>query len=123
MKILYVEDDPGCAFVMKTLLRRLDIELQIAGSVDTGAQLVWDWNPDLILMDVNLPDGNGYDLTRSLRAGGSSAPVVVVTANVLAGEDLRAREAGCDGFIAKPFTQAEIIEVVERWRNGKNSAR
>jgi two-component system cell cycle response regulator len=77
--------------------------------------------PQLILMDVQLPDGNGYDLTRELRADRRTRDIIVValTAQALVGEAANARAAGCDGFISKPIDTARFPAEVRSYLDAK----
>jgi CheY-like chemotaxis protein len=68
----------------------------------------------VVLLDVRLPDGNGLDLLREIRADGGSMHVVVMSASVLASERGEAIRAGCDAFVGKPYTAAQLTDVLGR---------
>jgi CheY-like chemotaxis protein len=123
-KILLVEDEDLNRTLVKAVLARAQIEAvrdaQVldAGSLAMARRQLTDEDVDLVLLDMNLPDGNGLSLARELAAGdgipaGHRRPVVVaVTASVLPQDRAAALEAGCDGFLDKPYAAAELVAVV-----------
>ena len=72
--------------------------------------------PDIILMDVQLPKMDGYEATRRIRANPAlqHIPIVAVTSFALSGDDVKALEAGCDDYVAKPFKPRDLLEKVEQ---------
>jgi two-component system KDP operon response regulator KdpE len=120
--ILLVEDEELNRTLVKAVLARAQIEAvrdaQIldASSLATARSQLAGADVDLILLDMNLPDGNGLTLARELAAGKITTrgrPVVVaVTASVLPQDRAAALEAGCDGFLDKPYAAAELVAVV-----------
>jgi two-component system, cell cycle response regulator DivK len=105
MKILYIEDNPSNRLLVKRVLVVEGYEVLEAADGAAGLALAQREHPDLILMDMNLPDVDGYDLTRRIRALPelSAIPVVAMTANVMHGDRERTLEAGCVGYIPKPI--------------------
>jgi two-component system KDP operon response regulator KdpE len=121
--ILLVEDEELNRTLVKAVLSRAQIssvrEAKIldAGSIAIARERLGTSEIDLILLDMNLPDGNGLTLARELATGGMPSgrakPVVVaVTASVLPQDRAAALDAGCDGFLDKPYAAAELIAVV-----------
>jgi len=121
--ILLVEDEALNRTLVKAVLSRAEIaavrqaEILDASTLATARRQLADEEVDLILLDMNLPDGNGLTLARELAAGGMPAgrakPVVVaVTASVLPQDRAAAMEAGCDGFLDKPYAAADLVAVV-----------
>jgi two-component system KDP operon response regulator KdpE len=121
-KILLVEDEVLNRTLVKAVLARAQVaavrEAEVLDAPSLAAareRLVVD-QVDLILLDMNLPDGNGLTLARELAGGlggGQRKPVVVaVTASVLPQDRAAALEAGCDGFLDKPYAAAELVAVV-----------
>jgi two-component system cell cycle response regulator DivK len=104
-KVLYIEDNVE----NRTLVKRvLEVEGYVVLEADDGIQglrIVREEAPDLILMDINLPEVDGYEITIRLRQmeGLNNIPIVALTANVLKGDRERSLDAGCDGYIQKPI--------------------
>jgi two-component system KDP operon response regulator KdpE len=121
--ILLVEDEELNRTLVKAVLSRAQLGLVRdaiildASTIATARTQLGAGHVDLVLLDMNLPDGNGLTLARELAAGslpmGDVKPVVVaVTASVLPQDRAAALEAGCDGFLDKPYAAAELIAVV-----------
>ena len=121
--ILLVEDEDMNRTLVKAVLGRAqveavrDAEVLDAGSLATAREHLSSAEVDLVLLDMNLPDGNGLTLARELASGGLPAgrrrPVVVaVTASVLPADRAAAIEAGCDAFLDKPYAAADLVAVV-----------
>ncbi len=94
--------------------------------VDTGnaieaLELIKSQNPDLILMDISMPDMDGYTLTSRIRAsqGFENIPIVALTANVMRGDREKSLEAGCDGYIQKPVDIDLLPQQIERYMRKK----
>jgi two-component system KDP operon response regulator KdpE len=124
-KILLVEDEELNRTLVKAVLARADVEAVREAAVVDASSLaaarakLGAEDVDLILLDMNLPDGNGLSLARELAAGemldGRRKPAVVaVTASVLPEDRAAAIEAGCDGFLDKPYAAAELVATVAR---------
>lgn len=103
--ILYIEDNPENRLLVRRVL--LAEGYDIVEAENAGKALKWleDNRPDLILMDINMPDLDGYTLTARVRAmpGFERVPIVALTANVMRGDREKSLEAGCDGYIQKPI--------------------
>ena len=104
-RILYIEDNVE----NRTLVKRVPeaenyVVLEADNGVD-GLRIAREKAPDLILIDINLPEVDGYEVTTRLRQmeGLNNVPIVALTANVLKGDRERSLEAGCDGYIQKPI--------------------
>lgn len=114
-RILLVEDHPANILLFSTLLKGAGYLINTASSLcEARHTLQKDAVPDLILMDIGLPDGNGLDLVRELRAGTLHArtPVIAVTAYAMSSEQAAARAAGCDEVITKPVERTRLLEGV-----------
>jgi CheY-like chemotaxis protein len=117
-KILYVEDDyHNFLLVQRTLSVMPQVTVINAPEAETGLEMARTENPDLILVDVQLPGMNGIDMTRELKADARIAhiPVVALTANVMKGERERALDAGCADFVAKPFSLRPFRQLVAKY--------
>lgn len=104
-KILYIEDNFENRLLVKRVLMVEGHTVLEACDGPQGLQVVRDQTPDLILVDINLPDMDGYEVTARMREMSAlhHVPIVALTANVLRGDRERSLEAGCDGYIQKPL--------------------
>src|SRR5262245_56605702 len=102
---------------MRDLLRTAGYELIEALDGQEGVQLAQSERPDLILMDIQLPIIDGYEATRRIKAIAElkSTPIIAVTSYALSGDEAKARAAGCDGYVAKPFSPRELLAMVRRY--------
>lgn len=124
-KILLVEDEELNRTLVKAVLARADVaavrEAAVidAFSLASAREKLGTTDVDLVLLDMNLPDGNGLTLARELAAdslseGRRRPAVVAVTASVLPADRAAAIEAGCDGFLDKPYAAADLVATVAR---------
>jgi two-component system cell cycle response regulator DivK len=116
-KILYIEDNPQNIRLVRKMLGIGGYEMLEATNGEDGLQMVCDHMPDLILMDINLPDIDGMEVTARLKATPDLAhiPVVALTANTMHGDRERFTLGGCDGYLAKPITKKELLLVVAQF--------
>ncbi len=103
--VLLVEDNEVNAELARALLARGGFEVLHAATAAAAYSMARDAQPDLILMDLQLPDGEGLSVVSRLRADPDiEQPVIIaLTAYAMAGDEAKTREAGCDGYITKPF--------------------
>ena len=115
--ILYIEDHPDNMMLVRRILQPNRFNLIEAKSGFQGLEIAESQNIDLILLDINLPDIDGYEITRRLRSSTKNTlahiPIIVVTANAMKGDSQRARDAGCDVYMSKPINIQELLEKVE----------
>jgi two-component system cell cycle response regulator DivK len=113
-RVLVVEDNPINMELITALLEGEGCEAIAAETAPDGLCVAAAAQPDLILMDVQLPVMTGYEATRRLKADPRTAqiPVVAVTAHAMRGEEARAREAGCDAYLTKPVDLQRFREVL-----------
>jgi two-component system cell cycle response regulator DivK len=104
-RILYIEDNPDNRMLVKRVLEAEGYQLLEAANAQDGLQQVLAQAPDLILMDINLPEIDGYTTTARIKAtpGLAGVKIVAVTANVMKGDREKTLAAGCDGYITKPI--------------------
>ncbi len=116
-KILYIEDNPGNRTLVQRILLVEDYDVFEAEDGPTGIEIALREKPDLILMDMNLPDIDGYELTRRMRAIPELAhiPIIAMTANVMQGDREKTLAAGCSGYIPKPIDVDELPNQVARF--------
>lgn len=103
------------AELARTLLERADFQVHVATTAREALQLTAELEPDLILMDLHLPDGDGLSVVRSLRTRGESAvtPIIALTAYAMLGDEAKAIAAGCDGYIPKPIDTRSFTSRVK----------
>ena len=114
--VLLVEDNEDNRFIYATALRHVGYEVIEAVSGTQGINQARTRGPDLILMDISIPDVDGWEATIVLKADPLTRhiPIIAVTAHVLPGDERRSMEAGCDGYLAKPVSPATLIAEVDR---------
>lgn len=122
--VLLVEDNEDNRFIYATALRYTGYEVIEAVSGTQGIDQARTHKPDIILMDISIPDVDGWEATIVLKADPLTRdiPIIAVTAHVLPGDERRSMEAGCDGYLAKPVSPATLIAEVDR-RLGRTGAR
>lgn len=115
--ILYIEDNPDNTTLVRRALEARGYKLLDAPNGVKGVSLAETQEIQLILLDINLPDIDGYEVARRLRASSkrslASIPIIAVTANALKGDAQRALEAGCDVYMSKPINIRELWARVE----------
>jgi two-component system repressor protein LuxO len=107
-RVLVVEDTPTQAELARALLVGLGHEVRLAAAAGPALQVAREWQPDAILLDVELPDYNGFELMRQLKAEGIEAEVVVITANASINTAVEAMRGGAVDFIVKPYAKARL---------------
>jgi two-component system cell cycle response regulator DivK len=114
-RILYIEDDPGNRMLVRRILEAEGYSITEATDGPAGLEIAAQMQPDLILLDINLPEMDGYDLAQRFRdtPGLQQVPILAVTANVMKGDRERTLEAGCDGYIQKPIDVDQLPEQVK----------
>jgi two-component system cell cycle response regulator DivK len=104
-RILYIEDNPENRLLMRRVLTAEGYVIEEAFDGNSGLQTAAESPPDLILIDINLPELDGYEVTARLKQLPNLAdvPIIAVTANVMKGDREKTLAAGCDGYIQKPI--------------------
>ena len=104
-RILYIEDNPENRLLMRRVLMAEGYVVEEAVDGNSGLQKAAESPPDLILMDINLPEIDGYEVTARLKQlpNMTGVPIIAVTANVMKGDREKTLAAGCDGYIQKPI--------------------
>ncbi len=115
--IMHVEDNEYNRKIVRDLLSKNNYELVEAQNGEAALDALARQHPDLILMDVQLPKLSGLEVTRMIKADPTLAhiPVIAITSFALSGDDRLALEAGCDGYIAKPFRPRDLLEIIRRF--------
>jgi two-component system response regulator RegX3 len=106
--VLLVEDEPSITEPLAEALGREGFDTQIAGTVAESLELASRVDPDLVLLDVMLPDGSGYDVCRELRQR-SQVPIIMLTARGEEADRIVGLELGADDYVVKPFSAREVV--------------
>jgi two-component system, cell cycle response regulator DivK len=116
-RILVVEDTEDNRKIIRDLLSSVGYELIEAVDGAEGVALAQSARPDLILMDIQLPVLDGYEATRRIRAIPELAvvPIIAVTSYALSGDEAKTRAAGCDGYVAKPFSPRQLLAKIREF--------
>jgi two-component system, cell cycle response regulator DivK len=122
-KILYIEDNPHNMRLVRKMLHIDNYDVIEALSGQDGIAKAHDELPDLILLDINLPDLDGIEVCSRLRASEKVAwiPIIALTANAMHGDRERFLESGMDGYLAKPITRNELLNTVRHYLTNTNS--
>ena len=116
-RILVIEDHEENRRIMHDLLTSAGYEIIEAVTGEEGVTFAETHRPDLILMDIQLPGLDGYEATRRIKANPAlqQIPIIAVTSYALSGDDVKAREAGCDGYVTKPFSPRTLLAKIREY--------
>lgn len=114
--LLIVDDNAQNLKLARVVLEEAGFEVHTAGDADQAVAVLARIAPALILMDLQMPRVDGFELTRRLKADPQRAriPIVALTANAMTGDEVKAYAAGCDGYITKPIDVLELPKTVAR---------
>ena len=114
MKILYVEDNDDNVYMLRNRLARAGFTVVIATNGVQGVAMAASEHPDLIIMDLTLPDMDGWEATQRIKADPATThiPIVALTANAMAGDREKAIAAGCDDFDTKPVELPRLLDKI-----------
>ena len=117
--ILYIEDNLDNRILVRRILQSEGYQVIEAENAGRAMQVLGDYHPDLILMDINLPEVDGYSLTHHLKTHPEyqSVPIIALTANVMRGDRELTLQAGCDGYIQKPIDVDRISDQIGHFVN------
>lgn len=118
--ILIVEDEPRNLTLLRDLLQVSGYSTIEATDGEKGVELAKASKPDLILMDIQMPKMDGLEATRMLKADAttSNIPVLALSSYAMKGDEERILEAGCDGYLAKPFDIQKLLKMVAEYLSG-----
>jgi len=113
-RILIVEDTEDNRRILRDLLSNAGFEIFEAHDGQAAVTAAEEFKPDLILMDIQLPILDGYEAIRHIKANSAAhaPPIIAVTSYALSGDEEKAWGAGCDGYIAKPFSPRQILAKI-----------
>jgi two-component system cell cycle response regulator DivK len=115
--VLIIEDHEDNRRIIRDLLTSAGYEIIEATSAGEGVTVAETYRPGLILMDIQLPDFDGYEATRRIKANPSLChiPVIAVTSYALSGDEVKALEAGCDAYVTKPFSPRALLTKIREY--------
>ena len=116
-RILIVEDQEDNRRILRDLLSNAGFELLEATTGEEGVRLAEINRPDLILMDVQMPVLDGHEATRRIKAQPElrKIPIIVTTSYALSGDDAKAKAAGADAYVAKPYSPRALLATIRRF--------
>ena len=118
--ILIVEDNPDNRTLLKDMLSMMEYDIVEAVDGVEGVEMAIKEKPALILMDLSLPQKDGWQATREIKANDdlSHIPVIALTAHAMIGDKERALEAGCDDYVTKPVNFMELTKKIKHYLDG-----
>ena len=120
--ILVIEDHEDNRRIMRDLLTSAGYAVIEAVTAEKGVAAAKIHSPELILMDIQLPDFDGYEATRRIKTDTEMKhiPIIAVTSYALSGDDVKAFEAGCDAYVSKPFSPRKLLVKINEFLTKKN---
>ena len=115
--VLVVDDEPDIVYMIRVILRSAGYDVAAAESVAEGLEKLTANDPDLILLDLRLSDGEGWQLLDALRKDGriDRIPVIILSAHATPSAADRALAEGAKGYITKPFVAGNLVSAVQEW--------
>lgn len=116
-RVLVIEDNENNLYLIRFILEKNGYEVIEAMTGKSGMEAAAKEKPDMILMDIQLPDITGYEVTRRIRAfeADGEVPIIAITSFAMTGDKEKALEAGCTGYIEKPINPETIIMEIEKY--------
>ena len=116
-RILVTEDQEDNRQIIRDMLSATDYEITEAENGEQALAAIAKQRPDLILMDIQLPIMDGYEATRRIKADPAlrSIPIIAVTSYALSGEEQKARTAGCDDYVPKPYSPRDLLAKIHQF--------
>ncbi len=115
--ILVVEDQEDNRQIIRDMLSATDYQITEAENGEEALAAVAKQRPDLILMDIQMPILDGYEATRRIKAdpGLRSIPIIAITSYALSGDEQKARAAGCDDYVPKPYSPRQLLAKIRQY--------
>ena len=116
-RILVIEDQEDNLQIVRDILTNEGYQIIEAQDGEAGVKAATVERPDLILMDIQLPLLDGYEATRRIKADPalSAIPIIVVTSYSLSGDEAKARSAGCDAYVSKPYSPRQLLAKIREY--------
>lgn len=121
-QLLVIDDDPDILHVLKANLELYGYEAALAGDWAAAKKVLDALLPDLIILDLTLPDGNGIDICREFKRGNPRTPVIMLTAKDRVSDKVMGLESGADDYIVKPFETLELMARIKACLRRSQSA-
>ena len=120
-RILVIEDQEDNRRILRDLLTSSGYDILEAVTGEEGVRMAGEHVPDLILMDIQLPELDGYEATRQIKSQTelSHIPIIAVTSYALSGDEVKAKAAGCDDYVSKPFSPRILLNKVREHLAGR----
>ena len=126
-RVLVVDDEENITFLLDSALRHFGFDVKVAANGRDALREVEAFNPDVMLLDVMLPDLDGFEIVRRLRSDGQKVPVLFLTARDTVDDKVRGLTLGGDDYVTKPFSLEEVVArlqvILRRQGVGKSSSR
>lgn len=113
MNVLVVEDDPSVGTLLKAALKKNDHEVALAKNATEGEELAFNNKYDIIILDLGLPDGDGFDICKEIRDREITTPVLILSAEQELDVKIKCLKVGADDYLTKPFDTEELIARIE----------
>jgi two-component system, sensor histidine kinase and response regulator len=114
-RILVAEDHEVNQQLFDTILRKMGYQVELANNGAEAVRAARNANYDLIFMDVQMPEMNGYEASQQIRKAGLTTPIIAVTANAVSGEMEKCYKAGMNAFLTKPFKRQDLVPLLREW--------
>ncbi|MBN1143557.1 MAG: response regulator [Bacteroidales bacterium] len=113
-RVLIIEDNDDNLYLIRFILENNGLEVLAASTGREGFEMTFSEKPDLVLMDIQLPDINGLEVTKMIRneASCKSIPIVAISSYAMTGDRQHALEAGCSGYVEKPIDPETIMNII-----------
>ena len=120
VQVLLVEDNEDNLNIYKTFLLHVGYTVETAGDGRTGLEMITQLRPELVLLDVSMPEMDGWEVCTRVKASAAlgDVQIVMLTAHAMAEDEKKAYEIGADGYIRKPVTPRAVIDEVRRFIGG-----
>ncbi len=119
-KVLVAEDNPSNQMLINLLLSKVGLDVTIAGDGKIAVEKVENEQFDLIFMDMQMPNMNGYEATAVIRSKQIKTPIVALTANAMSEDMNKCKQSGCDEYLSKPVKQEKLFAMVEKFLGSNN---
>ena len=115
VKILLIDEDESIFYLIRRVLQRENYRLYTSTSGRSGMEMSTSICPDLILMDIKMPNLDGLEATKIIRELSHTVPIIAQSAYAYQQDQIAAMDAGCSDFIAKPISQAKLKDMINKW--------